>query len=453
MKLHESRVTQVPAPPPGTLGKSELYALSIGQVIGAGVITLIGPAITLTGQSAWLAYGAAIILGFLLIMPVVLLTGTLRLGGGFYSMLAGVAGEKIAGMYAVAFLTQCISLSLFGVSLGVYANSLWPALNPQITGIVFLTIFYVINLGGVDIMAKAQKLMTWLLIAALMMFVVMGMFQLRNPVFDIEAPDFFAHGMSGFMAAMYLFVYSTNGYAMTMNYGRDAKNAKRDIPWAILVSVPTLIVIYCGVAIVGSGVLPLSAVAGKPLTLPAHAVLPPVLFVIFIIGGPIMALMTTINSTMAYNCIPIAQSCKDGWLPRSFAATNRRGAYWKILTFVYVVGLVPIILDFNITTITKNIMLLNAVLSFLYSYAYYRIPGRFPEAWKRSRYHMPNGLYYTVITVSLLAYVSVFVDSVRTLTTPIVVTSIGAMAICMIYAFRRSRSPDVRVETSVWDDD
>ena len=73
MQKESSKVTYVPAPPPGILKKPELYALSIGQVIGAGVITLVGPAMALTGYSAWLAYGAAIIWGFLMIMPVVMM--------------------------------------------------------------------------------------------------------------------------------------------------------------------------------------------------------------------------------------------------------------------------------------------------------------------------------------------------------------------------------------------
>ena len=34
------KVVKEPAPKPGTLGRVELYALAIGQVIGAGVITL-----------------------------------------------------------------------------------------------------------------------------------------------------------------------------------------------------------------------------------------------------------------------------------------------------------------------------------------------------------------------------------------------------------------------------
>lgn len=82
-------------PGPGTLGKPELYALAIGQVIGAGVITLVVPAIKMTGYSAWLAYFAAIIMGFFMILPTVFVSSTVRLGGGNYSMLAGLAGPNI----------------------------------------------------------------------------------------------------------------------------------------------------------------------------------------------------------------------------------------------------------------------------------------------------------------------------------------------------------------------
>ena len=46
MAIH---VVKEPVPKPGTLGRTELYALAIGQVIGAGVITLIVPAIKMTG--------------------------------------------------------------------------------------------------------------------------------------------------------------------------------------------------------------------------------------------------------------------------------------------------------------------------------------------------------------------------------------------------------------------
>mgnify|MGYP000152267146 CR=1 FL=1 len=94
----------------GYLKRSDLYTIGVGQAIGSGVLTLIGPAILLTGQSAWLAYVAACIWGFMMIAPIPWITSTLKLGGGFYSLVGDMAGKRVAGMYAVGFLPQTINL-------------------------------------------------------------------------------------------------------------------------------------------------------------------------------------------------------------------------------------------------------------------------------------------------------------------------------------------------------
>ena len=149
-----------------------------------------------------------------------------------------------------------------------------------------------------------------------------------------------------------------------MNYGKQAKDAHKDIPKALLYCVPTLMVVYGGVALVASGVLPLDQVAGQPLTLVAKNILNPALFTVFMIGGPVLALSSSINSTISNNCIPVAQSCKDGWLPKSWAAQNGRGAYWKLMTFTYLMGILPVLLDFSISDVVNNIMLLASALAF-----------------------------------------------------------------------------------------
>ena len=117
MAIH---VVKEPVPKPGTLGRTELYALAIGQVIGAGVITLIVPAIKMTGYSAWLAYFVAILMGFVMILPFVFISSTLRLGGGNYSMLCDLSSPRTSGIFAYMYLTQCLSLSLFGASAAAY---------------------------------------------------------------------------------------------------------------------------------------------------------------------------------------------------------------------------------------------------------------------------------------------------------------------------------------------
>jgi APA family basic amino acid/polyamine antiporter len=407
----------------------------------------------MTGYSAWLAYFMAIILGFLTILPIVFITSTIRMAGGYYSLIAAVTDKRVAGMFAVSQLTGMISLSLFGVALGQYINSVFPNVSPLACGIILLTFFYVINLFGVDFMAKAQTYMTWVLIAALLVFAFVGITKGANPIFDFSNPEFMTHGFGGLSSAMLLYVYSCSGYSMTMNYGRDAKNAKRDIPIAILLSVPTITILYCGVAMAGAKVLPLAEVAGKPLTLVARAVMHPVLFTAFIIGGPVMALTTTMNSSMPAMCIPVQRSCQDGWFPKSFGAVNRFGAPWKILTLNWLLGLIPMLLGWTVTVITNNVLLLNAIKSILYFYAYYQVPGKFPDAWKKSRYYVPNGVYNFLLAIGFIAQMVILVNSFKSLNLFIAIFSTVAILICFVYGFVRAKSPEVNLLANVWAED
>lgn len=462
------RVIKESAPPPGILGRTELYALAIGQVIGAGVITLIVPAIKMTGYSAWLAYLVAIFMGFIMILPNVFVSSTLRLGGGNYSMLCDLAGPTTSGIFAFAYLTQCLSLSLFGASAAAYLGDVIPALQGPVprtlVGVSLLTFFFVINLMGVDIMAKAQKLMTWLLIAALVLFAIVGCFNLKLPIFNFSDPDFLINGWGitfkdsqisgGFLGATLLFVYSCQGYYMTTAYGRDAKNARKDIPVVLLMAVPTLIVLYVGVAIAGVGVMSVEEYgASTTLVFSARRLFPPALFYAFIIGGPIMALLSTLNSSFAYNAITIGQSCDDGWLPVAFGKKNKKGSRLWILTFMYIVGLIPIVFGLSITVITNMVQLITSFFAFLNFAAFIKLPKKYPEAWKKARFHIPNGLYYTICTLSLMGFIVVFWKSCLSMSPALAITNVVAIVVMAGIGIWRAKVGDVKIHTSVWAED
>ena len=190
----------------GTLGKSELLALGVGQVIGAGVITLVGQAVGVTGRSAWLAYGIAVIIGFIMVIPYVFLSSTIIVKGGAYSVIKAMSGERLAGMYVVSYM------SLMGTSLGIYLNSLWPVLNPKLCAVFFLIFFYLINLMGISSMAKVQKIMSAILVACLMLFIVTGVTKLDSAVINFSNSEFFMNGPKGFIDAVFLYIYSVTGY-------------------------------------------------------------------------------------------------------------------------------------------------------------------------------------------------------------------------------------------------
>lgn len=459
------KVIQEPEPKPGTLGTKELYALAVGQVIGAGVITLIVPAIKMTGYSAWLAYLVAIIMGFIMILPTVFISSTLRLGGGNYSMLCDLAGPKVAGIFAYAYLTQCLSLSLFGASAAAYLGDIIPALNGHwarvIVGGALLTFFFIVNLLGVDIMAFAQKVMTWLLIAMLFIFAVVGIFKGTLPIFDFADPDFLTQGWGitfqngqisgGFTGAVLLFVYSCQGYYMTSSYGRDSANARRDIPKAMLLTVPTLMVLYVGVAMAGCGVMSVEEYGtSTTLVFAAQRIFPSWLFILFIIGGPIMALLSTLNSSFAYNAINIGQSCDDGWLPAAFGKKNSRGARVWILTFMYVVGMIPILFGFSIEVITNMVQLMTSAFAILNMIAYLKMPKKYPVSWKKARFHVPDPLYYVICWISFFFFMVVLWKSCLSMSPVLAAVNVIAIVVLAAIGLWRSNTGNITIHTSVW---
>lgn len=452
-------------PIPGLLGRSELYALAIGQVIGAGVITLIVPAIKMTGYSAWLAYLVAIIMGFIMVLPIIYITGALRLGGGNYSMLCDLAGPSYAGIFTYALLIQTCALSLFGTAAAAYIGDvitpLGTPINRKIIGIILLTFFYVVNLMGVDMMAKVQKLMTWLLIASLIMFTIFGIFNMKLPIFEFSNESFLTQGWTfrltngqisgGFLGAVMLFVYSCQGYYMTMAYGRDAKNATRDIPYVMFLAVPTLIILYVGVAIAGTGVMSIEEYGDSTtLVFAAKSIFPKALFYIFIIGGPIMALLSTLNSNFAYNAITIGQSCDDGWIPEKFGVKNKNGSRYIILTFCYVIAIIPILFGLTITVITNIIQLIMAVMSILNVVAFWNMPKKYKKSWESSKYHIPNWLYYLICVVATILYIVVLIKSCFSMQRELAIGFVILFIILAILGVYKSKVGNIEIHTSVW---
>ena len=343
-----------------------------------------------------------------------------------------------------------------------------PALNSHwarvIVGVTLLTFFYVVNLMGVDIMAKAQKMMTWLLIAALILFAIVGIFKMKLPIFDFSDPNFAINGWGitfnngqisgGFLGAVLLFVYSTQGYYMTTAYGRDSKNARKDIPFVLLLCVPTLCILYVGVAMAGVGVMSVEEYGNSTtLVFAAQRIFPTWLFYFFIIGGPIMALLSTLNSSFAYNSITIGQSCDDGWLPKSFGKKNKSGARPYILTFMYVVGIIPIVFGLSITTITNMVQLITSAFAILNFTAEIKMPKKYPDAWKQSRYHVPDGLYYTICCVSLALFLVVLWKSLLSMNIGLAVINVVVIVIAGLIGFWRSKTGNIEIHTSAWAED
>ena len=64
------------------LGFWDLMGASVGQIIGAGIMTLLGAAISMTGRSVPVAFLIAAVITICQYAPLVFIAGTVRLRGG-----------------------------------------------------------------------------------------------------------------------------------------------------------------------------------------------------------------------------------------------------------------------------------------------------------------------------------------------------------------------------------
>ena len=136
-----------------TLGFWDLMSTAIGQIIGAGIMTLLGSAIALTGRSVPISFLIAAVLVVGYSIPKILICGAVRARGGEYTMVAMLGGTRMAGIYTVVNTLSNLSLAMYSLSFASYFISLFGFGNEKVIALIVTTLFFLINIVGVDIMA------------------------------------------------------------------------------------------------------------------------------------------------------------------------------------------------------------------------------------------------------------------------------------------------------------
>lgn len=386
------------------LGLFELTSIAVGNVIGGGIMSVVGVAIGLTGRSVVLALVICSLMTLVSILPKTITSATIRMNGGEYTLAALMGGKFFAGVYIAFWLTNFFGASLYCTSFAQYALELVPGLNFKVIAVGMLTIVFLLNILGVKVAAVAQNIMVVVLIVALGMFSFFGFGHVAPGFFD--PPDYMRNGFFGLMYAAALMNFACGGAGHIVSFGRQGKNPTRDIPIAILLASMVVTVIYAMVAVVAAGVLPISEVEGGSLAKVAFLVLPYPLYLFFIIGGAMIALVTSLNALMGWLPPPVVQACQDGWLPKKFGQLNKRfHTPHYVLLFIYVMAAFVLIVGLNLDAIATVGTFLSNIGTIIVVITLIRMPKVVPEAWKKSMFHIPDGAYYLACVLAFIVCV------------------------------------------------
>ena len=425
-----------------------LVGIALGTVVGAGVVTVTGQAIASTGRSAWLAYMIATVAGFFMVVPYALLANCIRPKGGNYTITAALLGKRWGGFIGISAILIIFNMSLWGSGFGQYINSLIPSVSQSMAGILGITFFFILNMFGINKMSRVQNILSVILFMGLVTFIILGIGNVKPELARPSSPEFMTGGTAGLGAAITLLVSSTVGHKNIVNFTQNAVNSKRDVPKALAITSAIILVLYVGIAFVNCTILPLEEVAGQSLTNVAKTIMPGTLFYLFIIGGPLAALSTTINSGFAILSNPIRQAAKDGWFPKAIAKTNKNGAPYIAYAIAYVVGILPILLGLSIRVITNNIVLIVSINEFIVFLAISQLPKKIPEAWEKRYYRISKPVFYVGVGFAIALRVLFIVLSLRNLTPILAGFTITLFVVFFMYATWMSRSERVDVKVS-----
>ena len=421
-----------------------LIWIGTGHVIGAGVVSIVGSGLAATGYSVWLAFLVACVLSFIRILPVIFFTSAVTADGGRYGIITKCAGEKYGGLITLSSLLNWSRRGTAVVALMGYISDFMPFANSKILTLIIWAFFCVSNLYGLDVMSRIQSIATPMLLTALAVFSMVCIANTQQGYMDFSSPLMFAGGTKGFFTAVVLLSYSCDGIASMANYSTASQNPKKNIPFAMIAVSAITTIIYIAVGFASGAVLPLSETAGKTLTVTAKAVLSPVLYNLFIIFGPVFALLTTMNSGIMDSALPVMAGAKEGWLPQWMAKQNRYGAYYVAIGIIFIIGATPVISGISVAQIASITIALGALSALLLLISAFNFPFVFEKQWKESWLHIPLSLYILSVFVCAIIEMFVVIKSLAEMDLKMTVMNLILLAVCILYGIIKMKNSNVK---------
>ena len=286
----------------------ELYWYIIGTAIGSGLFVLLPIAIGYTGRSAVIAIIAAGLMRLTSDIFSITMASMFPLRGGNYSQVSYWLPPVFASVYGLIWIIASLTMAAYATSAVSYSASIFPGIAPysKVISIVIVTFFFVLNYFGTKSGAKFQGAMTVLLLVSLAAFVAWGL-----PKVDVGGfvtKDFFLGGLPGFSAALAMCSWATDGILTTAAaMASEMEHPTKQVPKAMVGGVALIVTIYLLIITVAVGVLPIEEVAFQDLTVVAQHIFPRGMFIVFVFGGAVMALMTSLMGSVTAFCYPFEQ--------------------------------------------------------------------------------------------------------------------------------------------------
>ncbi|MGA4802842.1 amino acid permease [Streptomyces lavendulocolor] len=321
-----------------SLSMWQLTMISIGATLGTGIFVVLGEAVPLAGPAVTLAFVFAGLTALFSALSYAELAGTIPVAGSSYSYAYATMGELVAWVCGWCLLLEYgVSVAAVAVGWGDYLNELLdgtigvtlpaalssppgdggifnlPALIVVVLAMLFL-------LGGAKESARANTIMVVVKIAALVLFCAIGFMGFKSGNYS----DFMPLGAGSVGAAGAILFFSYIGFDAASTAGEEAKDPKKDLPRAIMLSLVIVTALYVLVAAVAVGAWDWKKFEGSEASLAAimNDVTGQSFWGTLLAAGAVISIASVVLTVLYGQTRILFAMSRDGLVPKVFGKVN-----------------------------------------------------------------------------------------------------------------------------------
>jgi basic amino acid/polyamine antiporter, APA family len=289
------------------IGRWDLVALMVNITIGSGILGLPAKLFALTGVYSVVALVLCAILVAIVAICFAEVGSRFTHTGGPYlftrTAFGATPGFIVGWLYWVSrvltFATICNLLVVYAVRIMPTLQG--PGARVAIISVVVVAI-WLINLVGIRQATIVSNGLTALKVSLLLVFGVVGILTVRAwPSAPATLPP-----AGDFSDAMLLGIFAFVGFEAALVAAGETRNPRRDVPFAVAMSLLIVLILYAGVQIVCIGAVPALATSTAPFADAAVVLWGPLGEHVITLGAVVIMLGSLNSGFLATSRLPFA---------------------------------------------------------------------------------------------------------------------------------------------------
>ena len=304
------------------IGRWDLVALMVNITIGSGILGLPAKLFALTGVYSVLALVLCAILVAIVAICFAEVGSRFTHTGGPYlftrTAFGATPGFIVGWLY---WVSRVLTFATICNLLVVYLARLAPALQGPAARVVIISVvvvaIWLVNLVGIRQATIVSNGLTTLKVTLLLVFGVIGILTVRAwPAAPATLPP-----AADFSDAMLLGIFAFVGFEAALVAAGETRNPRRDVPFAVALSLLIVLILYAGVQIVCIAAVPALATSTAPFADAAVVLWGPTGEHVITLGAVVIMLGSLNSGFLATSRLPFAFA-EQGDMPAVLARVH-----------------------------------------------------------------------------------------------------------------------------------